>query len=153
MMLLPLLQAETLRGPRPTISFEPEIVRGSLDEQQRQVFDDHASTDCLQLIVRSGSECAYVVVKRRLHNLRLRLKLPCSDILYCSAPALLARYIEPVKLAIFRKHRTLALKADERLFPAPPRCIWDETHTLFRSPDLEAADLDRLYSELTLLPM
>ncbi|MBV8399979.1 MAG: hypothetical protein JOZ17_14760 [Acetobacteraceae bacterium] len=151
MMLLPLLQAETLRRPRPLISFDPEVVRRSLNAQQQQIFDDHAATDCLQLVVRDGPEYAYIVLKRRRLDLRLRLKLLYSDILYCSSPALLARYIEPVKLAILRKQRTLALLAEERLFVAPPRCIWEPTRTMFRSPDLDAADLDRLYSELTLL--
>ena len=156
----PLLHAATLRGPRPAISFDPQTVRGALDERQRRMFDDHAPYDCLQLLLTAGSERAYVVVKRRAMSLR-RLNrrllanaiLPYSDILYCSAPSVLARCLEHAKLAILRRQRTLALVADERLFPVLPRGIRKTDYALYRSPLLEAGDLDRLYSELVLLPI
>ncbi len=156
----PFLHAETLRGPRPIISFKPAIVRQWLDERQRAIFDDHAAYDCLQLILSAGSERAYIVVKRRAMSLRRlhRLvpavaKFPYSEILYCSAPSLLARYLEPVKLRILHRQRTLALVADERLFPVRPRGVPKRDYALYRSPLPEARDLDRLYSELVLLPI
>ena len=62
----PLLQAETLFAPnRPVISFDPAAVRERLTSQQRQIFDDHAPYDCLQLTVSDGSDHAFLVVKRR----------------------------------------------------------------------------------------
>jgi len=78
---------------------------------------------------------------------------PYSEILHCSAPAVLARWLEHAKLPILRRQRTLALVADERLFPVPPRGIPKADYAFYRSPLLEAGDLDRLYSELVLLPI
>ena len=153
----PLFQAETLRASRPTISFDPGVVRRSLDERQQRIFDDHAPYECLQLVLQARSEQAYIVAKRHtmsLQRLRRRLpfraKLPYSEILYCSAPSLLARHLEYVKLSILRRQRTLALAADERLFPVPPRGIPKRDYAVYRSPLLSARDLDKLYSEFVL---
>jgi len=103
-------QAGTLFGPnRPVIDFDPVAVRERLTGQQRQIFDDHAPYDCLQLTVSDGFDYAYLVVKRRMHRLNtsrlgglagvLPVQIPYSDILHCSAPELLSRHLERVKLA------------------------------------------------------
>jgi acetoacetyl-CoA synthetase len=161
-VMSPLLQAETLFAPnRPVISFDPATVRERLTSQQRQIFDDHAPYDCLQLIVSDGSDLAYLVVKRRVHRLKrlgglgkvLPVRIPYSDILHCSAPALLSRHLERVKLAILRRQRTAALVAEAPLFPVRPRGVMLPLRTCYRSPLLAADDLDRLYSEIALLPI
>ena len=161
----PLLQAEALFRPnRPVISFEPAVVRERLTSQQRQIFDDHAPYDCLQLTVSDGSDHAYLVVKRRTHRLNARrlgglgkvlpVRIPYSDILHCSAPELLLRHLERVKLAILRRQRTAALVAEARLFPVRPRGVMLPQRTCYRSPELAAAsEFDRLYSEIVLLPI
>jgi acetoacetyl-CoA synthetase len=157
----PLLQAETLFAPnRPIVSFDPAGVRARLTSQQRQIFDDHAPYDCLQLAISDGSDLAYLVVKRRVHRLARRLgglgkvlpvRIPYSDILYCSAPELLSRHLERVKLAILLRQRTAVLVADARLFPVRPRGVLRPRITCYRSASI-AAD-DRLYSEIVLLPL
>ena len=160
----PMLQAETLFGPsRPVIDFDPVTVRERLTGQQRQIFDDHAPYDCLQLTVSDGSDHAYLVVKRRTHRLNtsrlgglagvLPVRIPYSDILHCSAPELLSRHLERVKLAILRRQRTAALVAETGLFPVRPRGLMRSLRTCYRSPQLAAGDLDRLYSEIVLLPI
>jgi acetoacetyl-CoA synthetase len=146
----PLLQAEALFGPnRPVISFEPAMVLERLTSQQRQIFDDHAPYDCLQLTVSDGSDHAYLVVKRRTHRLNARrlgglgkvlpVRIPYSDILHCSAPELLLRHLERVKLAILRRQRTAALVAEGRLFPVRPRGVMLPLRSCYRSPQLAAA--------------
>src|SRR5207247_1553444 len=82
-ILPPLLNASTLRWPSSRIISEPERMRALLDGEQRRIFDDHAPYDCLQLVLQSGSESAYLVVKRRKIG-----RLPVSDLLYCSSPLL-----------------------------------------------------------------
>ena len=160
----PMLQAGTLFGPnRPVIDFDPVAVRERLTGQQRQIFDDHAPYDCLQLTVSDGFDYAYLVVKRRTHRLNtsrlgglagvLPVRIPYSDILHCSAPELLSRHLERVKLAILRRQRTAALVAEARLFPVRPRGVLLPLRTCYRSPLLAAGDLDRLYSEIVLLPI
>jgi acetoacetyl-CoA synthetase len=160
----PMLQAQTLFGPnRPVINFDPAAVRERLTSEQRQIFDDHAPYDCLQLTVSDGSDHAYLVVRRRTHRLnasRLRglgrvlpVWIPYSDVLYCSAPELLSRHLERVKLAILRRQRTAALVAEAQLFSVRPRGVTLPLRTCYRSPLLAAGELDRLYSEIVLLPL
>jgi len=160
----PLLQAATLfASPRPLISFDPAVVRERLTGRQRQIFDDHAPYDCLQLIIIDGPDHAYLVVKRREHRLAasrlgglarlLPRSIPYSDILHCSAPDLLMRHLERVKLAILRRQRTAALVAEARLLPVRPRGVVLPMSTCFRSPLAAVGELDRLYSEIVLLPI
>lgn len=155
-----LLDAETLHKPRPVILFDPGAVRRSLNEQQQRTYDDHAPYDCLQLVLIAGSERVYIVVKRRTMSLRrlhrwflADVRFPYSEVLHCSAPPLLAQHLEHVRLAVLRRQRTLALVADQRLFPVRPRGILKSDHTFYRSPLLDAGTLDKLYSELVLLPV
>lgn len=160
----PLLQAETLFVPRPpVVSFDPVAVRAKLTSEQRQIFDDHAPHDCLQLTVSEGADHAFLVVKRRSHRFNggrlgglgkvLPLRIPYSDILHCSAPELLSRHLERVKLAILRRQRTAALVAEARLFAIRPRGVMLPLRTCYRSGLVAASDLDRLYSEIVLLPI
>jgi acetoacetyl-CoA synthetase len=156
----PLLHAETVFAPnRPVISFDPAAVRERLTSQQQQIFDDHAPYDCLQLTVSDGSDHCFLVVKRRsarrLGGLGkvLPVQIHYSDILHCSAPELLSRHLERIKLAILRRQRTVALVAEARLFRGRPRGAMLPVSTCYRSPLLAAGEVDRLYSEIVLLPI
>ncbi|MGY8685835.1 acetoacetate--CoA ligase [Bradyrhizobium sp. UFLA05-153] len=154
----PMLHAETLVRPsRPAINFDPAVVRERLTSEQRQIFDDHAPYDCLQLTVSDGSDDAYLVVKRRTHltglGRVLPVRIPYSEILHCSAPELLSRHLERVKLAILRRQWTAALVADARLFLVRPRGMMRPLRACYRSPVLAAGELDTLYSEIVLLPI
>lgn len=147
-VLPPLLHAGTLLRSRPKVTTDPVAVRELLDDGQRRVFDDHAPYDCLQMVVSQGAAHAYLVVKRR--GVR---RVPYSEILHCSAPDLLARHLERVKLAILRRQRTVFLTADARLFPVRPRGVLASKYTCIRSPLFGAEEMDKLYSELVLLPI
>ncbi|WP_165838722.1 acetoacetate--CoA ligase [Roseicella frigidaeris] len=156
--LPPLAHAETLAAPGLRIDCAPATVRGLLDPAERQVFDDHAPFDCLQMVARDATERAYLVLKRRRDPLpgglrRLPLRVAYSELLYCSAPALLARHLERIKLAVLARQRTLGLVVDARLWATPPRGRRLSSHAMFRSARLGAEAVDKLYSELVLLPV
>jgi len=147
----PLLHLDTLRVPAPEIIFDLDGIRSMLNDEQRLIFDDHLAYECLHLALRDVAECAYLIVKRRTKR-----GLALSELLYCSAPHVLARHLERAKLAILRRQRTVALTADTRLFRAPlPRGvrIRRRERALFRSSLFEPEELDNLYSELVLLPI
>jgi acetoacetyl-CoA synthetase len=148
--LPPLLHVDTLRERGVLISFDPESVRRSLDDEQRLIFDDHARCNCLLLSATVGPEHAFLVVKRRPGR---RIKMAYSDILYCSNQTLLARHLERIKLAILRRQRTLRLVCDEELLPEQPRVRSFVTTYLYHSPLFTASELDKLYSEIVLLPV
>lgn len=115
----------------------------------------------MQLLLEDGPDQAYILVKRRmLYLARLRLPLlksrrvPYSDLLYCSAPALLARHLERVKLAILRRQRTPLLISDVRLLgDYRPRGPTLRQPAFYRSPVFGAGPIDKLYSEVVLLPV
>lgn len=145
----PLLHVDTLLLPRPQIIFDREQIRSLLNDEQRVIFDDHAPYDCLYLVVHSGTEINYLIMKRRV-----RRGLAFSELLYCSSPDMLVRHFERTKLSILRTQRTLALEADARLFgKIRPRGIPIKQYALFRSSIFQPNEIDNLYSELVLLPI
>ena len=157
----PFLHMHTFRGHAPTITLDPAKVVDLLNEEQRQIFDDHRPCDCLHAVVSHGPESCYLVAKRRvrprtwLHRLApMAPKVAHSELLYCSAPHLLTRHLEPIKRALMRKQRTAGLIADDRLFPNPrPRGIAIDDQGFYRSPLIPANKMNKLYSELVLLPI
>ncbi len=157
--LLPLFHVGTFREHGISINFDPATIRRALDDEHRRLLDDHVGCDCLFLDMRSGSEHAFLIVKRfargnaRLNRLISRdVKIPYSEVLYCSNPVFLARHLERAKLAILWRQRTAVLVCDERLFSEQPKGRWMEMPALYRSPLTEVGQLDTLYSELVLLP-
>jgi len=157
MLLFPLgLNAETLWQSRVDIDVNGRTVRASLGQAERRIYDDHASYDCLQMTARDAGGTAYLVVKRRLVKRRVRrlawtAKVPFSQILYCSAPDVLARNLERIKLAIMWQQKTLGIAMNERFFPKAPRAIRQEAIAQYRSPVFTPDELDLLYSEFVLL--
>jgi len=126
-------------------------VRGSLGRAERRIYDDHASYDCLHMTARDAGGTAYLVVKRRLRRVAWSARIPFSQILYCSAPDVLARNLERIKLAIMWQQKTLGIAMNERLFPKAPRAIRREDIAQYRSAVFTPNELDLLYSEFVLL--
>jgi acetoacetyl-CoA synthetase len=153
----PGLNAETLWQSRVDIDVNGRTVRASLGQAERRIYDDHASYDCLQMTARDAGGAAYLVVKRRLRPLnRLRRvarsdRIPISQILYCSAPDVLARNLERIKLAIMWQQKTFGIAMNERLFPKAPRAIRRKEIAQYRSAVFTPNELDLLYSEFVLL--
>ena len=158
-LLLPLgLNAETLWRSRVDIDFNDRTVRASLGQAERRIYDDHASYGCLQMTARDAGGTAYLVVKRHLVKRRVRrlawtAKVPFSQILYCSAPDVLARNLERIKLAIMWQQKTFGIAINERLFPTAPRAIRQKAISQYRSPGFTPNELDLLYSEFVLLDL
>jgi acetoacetyl-CoA synthetase len=147
----PGLNAETLWQSRVDIDVNDRTVRASLGQAERLIYDDHASYDCLHMTARDAGGTAYLVVKRRLHRVAWSAGIPFSQILYCSAPDVLARNLERIKLAIMWQQKTFGIAMNERLFPKAPRAIRERDIAQYRSPVFTPNELDLLYSEFVLL--
>jgi len=152
----PGLNAETLWQSRVDVDVNDRTVRASLGQAERRIYDDHAPYDCLHMTARDAGGTAYLVVKRRVVKRRLRrvawsARIPFSQILYCSAPDVLARNLERIKLAIMWQQKTLGIAMNERLFPKAPRAIRREDIAQYRSAVFTPNELDLLYSEFVLL--
>ena len=142
-ILLPLTDAATLRSPRPSLIFDPVAMRPFLSAEHRRLLDDHIGFPCLPmaLIDLDGRTAFMMFGHRRYH----RGMIPYSQVFYCSAPNVLKRHLEWVKLAVMRRQRTVGLLISEQL--SPPSGLRVTSHTLFRSSVFDANELDRLYSE------
>jgi acetoacetyl-CoA synthetase len=150
----PGLNAETLWRSRVHIDLNDQTVRASLGQAERRIYDDHAPYDCLHMTARDAGGTAYLVVKSRRRLRRVRSAgIPFSQILYCSAPDVLARNLERIKLAIMRQQNTFGIAMNERLFPTAPRAIRRQEIAQYRSPVFTPNELDLLYSEFVLLDL
>jgi acetoacetyl-CoA synthetase len=146
-LFLPILMhATTLRGPRPSIISEPNAMRQVLSGEQQRILDDHTHYDCLPILLVDADETAFIMVSRRIYH--PRLLVPYSHVLYCSAPKVMYRHIERVKLAVMWRQRTIGLFVGEQSLP--PIGIRMNSNTLFRSVTFAACELDKLYSEAIL---
>ena len=149
----PGLNAETLWQSRVDIDVNGRTVRASLGQAERRIYDDHASYGCLHMTARDAGGTAYLVVKRRPRRVAWSARIPFSQILYCSAPDVLARNLERIKLAIMWQQKTFGIAMNERLFPKAPRAIRKEAIAQYRSPGFTPNELDLLYSEFVLLDL
>src|SRR6516164_7747929 len=147
----PGLNAETLWQSRVDIDVNDRTVRASLGQAERRIYDDHAPYDCLHMTARDAGGTAYLVVRRRVRRVRWSAGIPFSQILYCSAPDVLARNLERIKLAIMWQQKTFGIAMNERLFPQMPRAIKREDIAQYRSAVFTPNELDLLYSEFVLL--
>ena len=149
----PGLNAETLWRSRVHIDVNEQTVRASLGQAERRIYDDHAPYDCLHMTASDAGGTAYLVVKRRRRRVPWWTSIPFSQILYCSAPDVLARNLERIKLAIMRQQKTCGIAMHERFFPKVPRAIRRKEIAQYRSPVFTPNELDLLYSEFVLLDM
>lgn len=146
----PGLNAKTLWQSRVDIDVNDRTVRASLGQAERRIYDDHASYGFLHMTARDAGGTAYLVAKRRMRRMR-SAPIPLSQILYCSAPDVLARNLERIKLAIMWQQKTFGIAINERLFPKAPRAIIREDISQYRSAVFTPNELDLLYSEFVLL--
>ena len=147
-MVLPLMQARALFGRRPSLIFDRQKIRVMLGDDQRRIFDDHIGYGTQPMLLKEGSDIAFILLRRGVYAAWSIKLIPYSEVLYCSEPAMLRRHIEHVKLAVMRTQMTAGLAVSQHLgisgIPVPH-------HTLFSSNTFAAHELDRIYSELSLL--
>ena len=152
---LPFGNARTLMGKGPTLHFDRAFIRRRLTAPHRRIFDDHAGYDLLHVLIRDGASSAYLIAKRRKTTVRVGpvpVRLPYSEILFCSDPDLLATHLERAKLAILLRQGSVALAADESVIPPPIRAAaHSRSVRYYASGRTHPGKLDLLYSELVLL--
>jgi hypothetical protein len=131
-------------------SFDREEIRSRLDQSDRDIFDDHTQLDCRHLVITSGDQYCYLVVKNRVYR-----HLPYARVHYLSNRALLAEALDSVRTKICWRLRVAGLMVDERYLdghsfryakPLGPACA-----AFFKSSTSTKNDIDTLYSEMILL--
>jgi acetoacetyl-CoA synthetase len=143
----PLMNVATLRRLPPSLVFDSTAMQGILSGEERRILNDHAHCRCIPLMLVDGAETAFIMLQRGVFRRRW-LRLPYSEVLYCSAPKLLERHLERVKLAAMQRQRTLGLAASKHLLA---KGLSYRRGALLRSETFLAHELDGLYSELPLI--
>jgi hypothetical protein len=137
------------RPGRCQIISDPQAIAARLSGNERQIHVDHAATAAARhLILVRDEEQSYVIFRKDR-----RQGLPVfATVLYASNPELLIELGRPLGRHLLLRHGAAATLLERAVVPGRPRPSFQVAHNphvkMFRSPTLEAAQIDYLYSEL-----
>jgi hypothetical protein len=149
--LVPNLPWPSVPG-RIKIVTDPAAIEAALTGAERQLYRDHAAAGAARhLVLRRGPRACYVVFRKDR-----RKDLPLfASILHVSDPELFRQAARPLARHLLLRHGTVAMLAEERVVGRRPRrsfALKTPRRKMFRSPHLDAAQIDYFYSELVCLP-
>lgn len=137
-----------------TISSSRDTIEGALTGADLDFYRDHSDAQAVDhLVVHKGSETCYVMLRRATPG-RIR-KVPFVWILHVSNRKLFARVIRPLARYLLVHYGALAIRAELRVIkvrphPSSVRRI-PHVRRMYKSPYLDADQIDYLYSELVCL--
>jgi hypothetical protein len=134
---------------RNVISSDPALIERTLSGDELRLYRDHADTGAARhLVLIRGDEWCYVVFRKDR-----RKKLPLfASMLHVSNPSLFRRMAGPLGRHLLARHGAVATLVEDRIVEQPPQLaihVPSDRRRMFRSPRLEPAQIDYLYSELT----
>jgi hypothetical protein len=137
---------------RNVISSDPALIERTLAGPDLELYRDHAATGAARHLVlaRDGEWCYVVFRKDRRKQLPLFVSL-----LHVSNPALFRTMLGPFVRHLLLRHGALATLAEERVVGYRPGLAFTlraPRRKMFRSPNLEPAQIDYFYSELVCVP-
>ena len=136
------------RPRRDTISSDPALLERTLTGRELELYRDHAgSAAARHLLLMRGDEWCYVIFRR---DRRKGLPLFAS-ILHVSNPELFRRMSAPMARHLLVRHRVPVTLVERAVIDHQPRLsitVDSPRRKMFRSPSLEPAHVDYLYSEL-----
>lgn len=134
---------------RSRIIADPEGIGARLSGAEQQIYRDHADTVAARhlVLVRGDRQC-YVIFRKDW-----RQGLPVfATVLYASDPELLTELMRPFGRHLLLRHGLAVTLLERAVVPSRPRlsfAIRDNPHVkMFKSPTLDADQIDYLYSEL-----
>lgn len=144
--------------PWPSLPGRTEVIadRAGIEQvltgDQLQLYRDHASAAAARhVVLRRGDRWCYVVFRK---DRRRGLPLFAS-VLHVSDRELFARCRHPFARHLLLRHGMPAMLAEDRIVGRRPRLALDVKATrrkMFRSTNLDAAQIDYFYSELVCVP-
>jgi hypothetical protein len=148
--LVPNLPWPTLTG-RTTISSDPALIERTLTGRELDLYRDHTATAAARhlVLIRGGEHCYVIFRKDRRKGLPL-----FASILYVSNPELFRGMAGPLARHLLLRHRAAATLVERAVVEHRPRLslvVASPRRKMFRSPSLEPAQIDYLYSELVCL--
>ncbi len=132
---------------------DPARIAPHLDDHDRRILDDHRPFSFPHVLLRRGSEYAYLIVK-----VVRRKRLPLAEVHYLSHPAVFTRLAPALLARLCLRLGVLGLLAGEHYLagqtaPLPTLTIPQRLPRLVRSTRIAPRDMDTLYSELQVLDL
>jgi hypothetical protein len=136
---------------RDTITADPALIAGTLTGRELEIYRDHAAAAAARhLLLRRRGEWCYVIWRKDR-----RKGFPLfGSILYVSNPELFRAMARALSRHLLLRHgavATLVERAVAEHHPLLSRAVQSPRRKMFRSPSLEPAQIDYLYSELVCL--
>jgi hypothetical protein len=128
----------------------PTEIDRLLSGTDRTIYRDHIGTAAHHVVLAKGDQACYVMFRR---DRRRRLPL-FAFILYVGNPDLFHECASHLYRYLLLRHRMIATIAEIRVVARRPKRAVTVSHwpKMYLSEDLEAAQIDYLYSELTCRP-
>jgi hypothetical protein len=140
------------RPRRDTISYDPALIERTLAGEELRRYRDHRVAPAARhlLLVRGGEHCHVVFRKDRRKGVPL-----FASILYVSNPELFRAMAGPLCRHLLIRHGAVATLVERAVVDHRPRLshtvVDSPRRKMFKSPSLEPAQIDYLYSELVCL--
>jgi hypothetical protein len=139
------------RPGRDTISSDPALIERTLRGADLQRYRDHRGAAAARhvLLARGGEHCHVIWRKDRRKGLPL-----FASILHVSNPELFRAMAGPLARHLLVRHRLPLMLVEHAVVEHHPRLsrsVDSPRRKMFRSPSLEPAQIDYLYSELVCL--
>jgi hypothetical protein len=136
---------------RGRISCDPALIERTLTGAELQLYRDHARAAAARhvLLMRGGEWCYVIFRKDRRKGLPL-----FASILHVSNPELFRAMARPLARHLLLRHGAAATLIERAVVEHRPRLsltVESPRRKMFRSPSLEPAQIDYLYSELVCL--
>jgi acetoacetyl-CoA synthetase len=146
----------TRGGGRVSVLPHDRVTRDALEPAEFAIFQDHYGRTVRRTVFEAGGERCLIVSKRMYWS---GVRYPRTDLYYVSNREFFERHFEQAVLRLLWSDKTVALHADPSLLGFVPRgstriaaTALYPSATLFKSATVGAGDVDRLYSELVILP-
>jgi len=137
---------------RTRVSSDPDVIAATLSADELAVYRDHAGALAARhVVLRRGDDWCYVIFRK---DRRRGLPLFAS-LLHVSDPVQLRRFARPLARHLLLRHGAVATLAERRVVryrPLGSLVVGTPRRKMYRSPRLQAAQIDYLYSELVCVP-
>ena len=139
-----------------TVVREDEVTEGLLGGPQFRIFQDHFGHSVRRFVLTASDEICLIFTKRMYWS---QVRFPRTELYYASNPEFLSKHFQSILPILLRRDKTAALHIDQRHLNFHPK----GAHTvpagsmypsamLARSNTVPMTAIDRLYSELVILP-
>ena len=135
---------------------DEEVNEELLGSLQFQIYQDHFGHSVRRFVFTASDEVCLIFTKRMYWS---QVRFPRTEFYYASNPEFFARHFQSILPAILRRDKTVALHIDQRQLGFHPKGAQTVSAVsmypsamLVRSDTVPTAAIDRLYSELVILP-